>query len=117
MIKKAKVLRYHYSEKDDSIFWEVQPEGEKESQTLFWKRESFGPSFKVYYNVPVKLAKEFSENMIGKTVDLDIGAAGDYPDVLANKLNKLKSLADIAVSKGDYAEANKIKEEIEKLQK
>jgi hypothetical protein len=73
---KAKLVRYHYLEETDTIFWDVKLEN-GEHHTLMWKRTNFGPSFNFKHSdIPIEMIKKFSDDRIGKDHDIDIGGAG-----------------------------------------
>lgn len=67
--QKVKVESAEYNEAGDTVSWTVTlASGQKAD--LVWRREDFGPTFKINALIPVSLVKEFCQNMLGKEINL-----------------------------------------------
>lgn len=69
--QKVKVQKAEYDEASDTISWEVILAGGRKAD-LVWRRDDFGPTFKINALIPVSLVKEFCTNMVGKEINLVI---------------------------------------------
>lgn len=69
--QRVKVETAEYHEPSDTVAWTVTLKSGKKAD-LVWRREDFGPTFKINAVVPVPLVKEFCQNMIGKEINLVI---------------------------------------------
>jgi hypothetical protein len=71
--QRVKVDKASYDEVSDTIAWEVTLAGGKTAD-LVWRRDDFGPTFRINALIPIPLVKEFCTNMVGKEINLVIEA-------------------------------------------
>ena len=91
--QRVKVETASYDKDSDMISWEVKLANGKIAD-LIWRREDFGPTFKINSVIPIPLVEEFCTNMVGKEINLVIdpkpdNATTDLP-VVFNDLEQTK---------------------------
>ena len=69
--QRVKIDTAEYNEAGDTVSWTVTLVNGKKAD-LVWRREDFGPTFKINALIPVPLVKEFCNSMIGKEINLII---------------------------------------------
>jgi len=67
--QRVKVEDASYDKASDTVSWTVTLESSKKAD-LVWRREDFGPAFKINAFIPTTLVEEFCQNMIGKDINL-----------------------------------------------
>lgn len=67
--QRVKVEAASYDKASDTVAWTVTLTSGKKAD-MVWRREDFGPAFKINALIPIPLVEEFCQNMIGKEVNL-----------------------------------------------